>query len=359
MTETQAVLTGLCAFVLWLYGFFMFVVNRSTGAEYQNHTLMGLGFLFALLCLIVVVPLISMASAIATCSAKHPGNSSDNLAKCISLLEGQGFTVQKSTPHSIYAKRGNPSTIRAHWEEWREVPIQVLVTATDSDSSSTLEVQCLANPFARRVLVPTTRTIAELDGSGLARLDREIMVKDSHRGRYSGLGRNIFWALAIISTISVAVTLVLTAIVQRNYIENAIGLVGKESLFERRDYVLGTLELPVRQDIDRQLTARAEDPGLPAAKQLSGIDPGTAEGRLVIALKQTDGTVTLVLPRQSDALEPLARAIFLSGIGDSSERTESANDCILLGLCDSSQRVEKAGDKVFVRFSRHYHKQIS
>jgi len=228
-------------------------------------------------------------------------------------------------------------------KEWKEFPIRVLVTATESGSSSALDVlvQCGISMQVRSMLVHTSRSIAELDGLGLARLGREIPVKQ--RGlSLSGLGKKIAMALGIFSLISVAVSLGLGAMVQRNFLNAAMGyIVGGEFLSDRWDHVLDSLELPVRQEIDRQLIAQAMDNGLPAAQRLGSLDPGTAEGRLVIALKQSDGAITLILPRQESVLEPAARALFLSGLGDLSER------------------VEKAGDRVFVRFSRHFQRELA
>ena len=306
--------------------------------------------LISLVWVLLYALLIGSAFWVAGCSFSHPGSSSDNLAKCARLLEDQGFTVRKLTQNSIHAKRGSFFQLHIAEQEWKEFPMRVMVTATDSGPSSTLDVLCVCLIGVRLWFVQNSRAIAELDGLGLARLSRTIPARQ--RGlSLSGLGNKIFRALAIISTISVVVTLVLTAIVQRNYIENAIGMVGQEFLFERREHVLDALELPVSHEIDRQLTARATDSGLPAAERLGGLEPGTAEGRLIIALEQPDGAITHVLPRPDTALEPLARAMFLTGINDLSKLTEKA--------FVEQARVEQAGDRIFVQFSRRYHRELA
>jgi class 3 adenylate cyclase len=294
--------------------------------------------------------LLCSAFWVAGYSATHPGSGSDNLAKCARLLEEQGFTVRKLRESSIYAKRGSLFIHSVAEQEWREFKMRVMVTATGTGSSSTLDVLSVCLIGVRLWFVPGCRAIAELDEPELTRLSRTIPARQ--RGlSLSGLGNKISGTLAIFSIISVAVTLWLAAIASKNSFEYVVGNVMQERLFNRLEHVLDTLDLPARHDIYRQLKARGTDSGLSVVELLSTIEPGTAEGRLVIALKQPDDTVTLVLPRQGTALEPIARAIFLEGIGDSSTRIKSQTGPL--------ERVEKAGDRIFVRFSSSYHGELA
>jgi class 3 adenylate cyclase len=294
---------------------------------------------------IILFPLLMFtAHSVAAASASHPGGASDILAECAGLLESQGFTVKKLTQPSLLAKRKNVSRLPKGGveQEWKVFPIRVLVTATESGSSSVIEVtgECKI-PQVRQVLAQTCRAVAALDGLELARLDRVIPVRQGGLS-LSGLGRKIFSSIALFSLISVVVTLGLGAIVQRNFLNSIMGYsAGRVYLFEMRDHIFDTLELPVQFEIDRQLAAQPSVAGLPAAEKLAGIKPILAEGQLVIALQQADGTINLIQPRPGDEVEPIVRAMFLSDLGDASER------------------MEQAGDRIFLRFNRRYRGKLA
>ena len=126
--------------------------------------LSNLGLLIVLVWFLLCMLFFGGARGVTNYSLSHPGGGTDNLAKCARLLEEQGFAVRKLIKNSLHAKRGSYKHIGVAELEWKELPIQVMVTATDSGSSSTLDVQCICLKEVRHLIVQKTcRAIAELD----------------------------------------------------------------------------------------------------------------------------------------------------------------------------------------------------
>ncbi|MBI2993785.1 MAG: hypothetical protein HYY48_06360 [Gammaproteobacteria bacterium] len=145
-------------------------------------------------------------------------------------------------------------------------------------------------------------------------------------------GATIFSALVACVVIGILVLSGILLYALPRWIEYVMGEAAVNPAIGRYRHVLETIDLPAREELKRYLAAenrRASE----AAEIIGEFQSSTAKDNLVIALREPDGSLALVLPRQDSPLRALAETIFA------------------LGMDTRLTSLEKIGDRVFRRFA--------